>query len=96
LANAIKPLPVAEPESKVPDGASSVTAPTQATLGFAVLPWGEIFIDGKSQGASPPLREIRTPPGKHQIEIRNADFPPYRQTVEMEAGSNKTIRHKFK
>jgi serine/threonine-protein kinase len=96
LANAIKPLSVAEPESKVPDGASSVTAPTQATLGFAVLPWGEIFIDGKSQGASPPLREIRTPPGKHQIEIRNADFPPYRQTVEMEAGSNKTIRHKFK
>jgi len=96
LATAIKPLPTAETESKVPDAQLIVTAPTQATLGFAILPWGEIFIDGKSQGASPPLREIRLSPGKHQIEIKNTDLPPYRQTVEMEAGSNKTIRHKFK
>ena len=82
--------------TKVPDGQPSIAAPTKATLGFTVLPWGEIFIDGKSQGASPPLREIRLSPGKHQIEIKNADFPPYLQTVELEAGASKTIRHKFK
>jgi serine/threonine-protein kinase len=82
--------------TKVPDGQPIIAAPTQATLGFAVLPWGEIFIDGKSQGASPPLREIRLSPGKHQIEIKNTDLPPYRQTVELEAGASKTIRHKFK
>ncbi|MBU1690856.1 MAG: protein kinase [Gammaproteobacteria bacterium] len=106
---ATKPVLPAASESKEPDGQSSMAAPTkvpdeqpsiavptQATLGFAVLPWGEIFIDGKSQGASPPLREIRLPPGKHQIEIKNTNLPPYRQTVEMEAGASKTIRHKFK
>jgi serine/threonine-protein kinase len=82
--------------TKAPDGQPSIAVPTQATLAFAVLPWGEIFIDDKSQGASPPLREIRLPPGKHQIEIKNSSFPPHRQTVELEAGANKTIRHKFK
>jgi serine/threonine protein kinase len=96
LIAAEKPLPPAEIESKVPDGQPNIATPTQATLGFSVLPWGEIFIDGKSLGASPPLREIRLPPGKHQIEIKNSDLPPYRQSVELEAGASKTIRHKFK
>lgn len=96
LADAVKPRPPAATESKVPAGRSSITAPTPATLGFAVLPWGEIFIDGKSQGASPPLREIRLSPGKHQIEVKNTDFPPYLQTVELEAGASQKIRHKFK
>lgn len=96
LEAAVKPPPTAATESKMANGQPSIAAPTQATLGFSVLPWGEILIDGKSQGASPPLREIRLPPGKHQIEIKNTDLPPYRQTVELEAGANKTIRHKFK
>lgn len=89
-------LPSIATPTKVPDGQPSIAVPTKATLGFTILPWGEVFIDGKSQGASPPLREIRLSPGKHQIEIKNADFPPYLQTVELEAGASKTIRHKFK
>ncbi|MBZ0095749.1 MAG: serine/threonine protein kinase [Sulfuricella sp.] len=96
LADAVKPLPPAATESKVPAGQRRLAAPAPATLGFAVLPWGEIFIDGKSQGASPPLREIRLSPGKHQIEVKNTDFPPYLQTVELEAGASQKIRHKFK
>lgn len=96
LVAAVKPLPPAATESKAASEQPSVTAPTQATLGFSVLPWGEIFIDGKSRGASPPLREIRLPPGKHLIEIKNTNLPAYSQTVELEAGANKTIRHKFK
>lgn len=95
LATAVKPPPPAPTKSKVPDGQSSIAARTPATLGFAVLPWGEIFIDGKSHGASPPLREIKLSPGKHQIEIKNTDFPPYRQSVELEAGASQKIRHKF-
>lgn len=96
LAAAAKPLPLVATESKVPDEQPSIAAPTPATLGFTVLPWGEIFIDGKRQGASPPLREIKLSPGKHQIEIKNTDFPPYRQTVELEAGASQKIQHKFK
>lgn len=95
LAPTVKPPPPAATDSKVPDKPSSPAAHTPATLGFAILPWGEIFIDGKSRGASPPLRQIKLSPGKHQIEIKNADFPPYRQTVELGAGASQKIKHKF-
>jgi serine/threonine-protein kinase len=70
--------------------------PALATITFAVLPWGEVFVDGESQGASPPLKDVKLSPGKHQIEIRNTDFPPYRETVELKPGSGTKIRHKFK
>lgn len=96
LASTVKPPPPAATDSKVPEEQSSIAARTPATLGFAVLPWGEIFIDGKNHGASPPLREIKLSPGKHQIEIKNTDFPSYRQTVELEAGASNKIQHKFK
>jgi serine/threonine-protein kinase len=96
LASDVKPPPPAATESKITEGKPVIAARTSAILGFSVLPWGEIFIDGKSRGASPPLREIKLPPGKHKIEVRNADFPPYRQTMELEAGSSQKIKHKFK
>lgn len=68
----------------------------QGKLSFSILPWGEVVIDGKSQGASPPLKGIKLPSGKHEIEIRNAGFPPYRETVEVKPGASKKIRHEFK
>lgn len=67
----------------------------RADLDFTVLPWGEVFLDGKSLGVSPPLKKIRLIPGRHLIEIRNADFPPYRKTIKPEAGESLKIRHKF-
>ena len=79
------------------DNATPVApASSQSTLAFRVLPWGEVFIDGKSQGASPPLKEIDLSPGKHRIEIKNGSFTPYRKTVNLEAGESTTIQHKFK
>jgi serine/threonine-protein kinase len=101
LAPTAKPMPSIPTEVKVPEGQSEgqenpkIAAPTPANLNFAVLPWGEVFIDGKRLGASPPLKEIKLSPGKHRIEIKNAAFPPYRQTLKLEAGESMKIRHKF-
>jgi hypothetical protein len=64
-------------------------------LGFAVTPWGEVYIDGRKMGITPPLNEIRLPPGKHKIEIRNTTFQPYRQTVDLRADRSVRIKHKF-
>jgi serine/threonine-protein kinase len=72
-----------------------IADPAKANLNFTVLPWGEVFIDGKSMGASPPLKKIKLSPGRHQIEIKNATFSPYRKTVKLEAGESMKIRHKF-
>jgi hypothetical protein len=83
---AATPAPPATPEAK---------PVALARLGFAVTPWGEVYIDGRKTGITPPLNEIRLPPGKHTIEIRNTSFEPHRQTVDLRAGTSVRIKHKF-
>lgn len=68
---------------------------TEGRIRLAVAPWGEVHIDGKLAGITPPLTEIRLPPGKHSIEIRNGSFRPYRKTVDLAADASLRIKHKF-
>lgn len=63
---------------------------------LSILPWGEIYVDGRKAGVSPPLREIEVKPGKRHIEIRNTTFPPYVETIDVAPGSRIKIRHKFR
>jgi serine/threonine-protein kinase len=65
-------------------------------LAFAITPWGEVYVDGKKLGVSPPLQEIQIGPGRHRIEIRNTTFPPHVQTVEVKTGERIRIRHLFR
>jgi class 3 adenylate cyclase len=62
---------------------------------LTITPWGEIHVDGKLLGEVPPMHELRLSPGRHRIEIRNPDYPPYVQTVEVRAGERIPIRHWF-
>ncbi|MDO9385419.1 MAG: serine/threonine-protein kinase [Thiobacillus sp.] len=78
-----------------------VTAPAaipqaKATVSFAISPWGEIFVDGKRVGVSPPFTSLQLEAGKHQVEVRNQAFSPYRGTVNLEPGQSLKIRHKFR
>jgi class 3 adenylate cyclase len=79
-------------------GRSSATeaAGGQVPLSFAISPWGEIYVDGKMQGVSPPLREVEVKAGRHKIEVRNTTFPPHVETVDVQPGSRIKIRHKFR
>ena len=79
--------------SSVPETVAS--APTPATVSFAIAPWGEVHINGKMRGISPPLRNVDLPPGRHRIEIRNAGFPPHIEIVDAKSGGRIRIRHKF-
>lgn len=63
---------------------------------FAVAPWGEVLIDGKSRGVSPPLRTVEIPAGPHRIEIRNSTFPAHVAKVDVKAGEAIQIRHRFR
>lgn len=74
---------------------TSEAPPADARIRLAIAPWGEVRVDGRMVGVSPPLNELRLPPGKHSIEIRNAGFAPYRRTVELTADANLRIKHKF-
>jgi hypothetical protein len=61
-----------------------------------VLPWGEVVINGKSRGVSPPLRVLDIPAGSHTIEIRNSTFPSHVEKVTVRAGEAIKIRHRFR
>ncbi len=66
-----------------------------ATLRLAVSPWGEILVDGKRVGISPPTSQITVEPGVHQLEIRNGSFPVFSESVTVSAGETRTIKHRF-
>lgn len=66
-----------------------------AVVNISVQPWGDVYLDGKMQGVSPPLIELQVSAGKHEIEIRNMTFPVYKQTLNLKAGEKKPIKHKF-
>jgi hypothetical protein len=67
----------------------------RASVALAITPWGEVYVDGNRVGVSPPLKEIAVTPGRRVIEIRNGDFPPYTQSVELKAKQRIKIRYKF-
>ncbi|MGZ5033243.1 MAG: hypothetical protein ACXWAC_08595 [Usitatibacter sp.] len=66
-----------------------------ATLVFTVSPWGEIFVNGKARGVTPPMKSIKLEPGKYKIEIRNSTFTPHVENLELKARDEITVRHKF-
>ena len=76
-------------------GDPSKPAVPPATLVFAITPWGEIFVNGKSRGVTPPMKSIKLDPGKHRIEVRNTTFPPHTENLDLKARDEITVRHKF-
>jgi class 3 adenylate cyclase len=66
-----------------------------ATLVFAINPWGEIFVNGKSRGVVPPMKSLKLDPGKYKVEIRNTNFPPHVENLDLKARDEITVRHKF-
>ena len=67
----------------------------QATLFLNISPWGEVFVNGKSQGVSPPKKFVKLDPGKYRIEIRNTTFPVHAQSLDVKAREEVTLKHRF-
>ncbi len=98
-------LPQANTATSVPAPApkiqASVAAPATeplaktATLVFDVSPWGAIYIDGKPQGTTPPVKTLDVPPGTHRIEVRNSAQLPYLSSQTLQPGDVRRIRHNF-
>lgn len=65
------------------------------TVQLAIKPWGEIFVDGKKVGVTPPLHKIAISPGKRQIVVRNSDFLPFETTLDIQPESLLQISHRF-
>ena len=81
--------------------ARSVTPPKTAAadpvpVNFAISPWGEVYINDKLYGVTPPLRNVALAPGRYKIVVKNADFPPHVEVVDVKPGSRIRIKHKFR
>ena len=84
---AATPAPVAPPVAAKP-------VPT-GTVRLAISPWGRVFVGKRALGVTPPLTQFTLPQGRHTITIRNDDFPPYTETVEVRPGQPVTVSHAF-
>ena len=95
IADAKSEPPAAAGVPPVAKASAIPAAGEQVLVRLAISPWGEIYVDGKKYGVSPPLREVGVGLGRHRIEVRNTTFPPYVETVDVTADSRINIRYKF-
>ena len=81
----------AQPAPKGPEKQPGGTA----TLIIAISPQGEIYIDGKHYGTTPPITTLELEPGMHRIEVRSGSRKPYLTYMTVEPGDVRRIRHDF-
>lgn len=84
-----------ESSKKEAKAKSSEQTGASAVISLAIQPWGEVYLDGKMAGVSPPLNKLKVTPGAHVIEIKNANFPVHRESINVKADKTVNISHKF-
>lgn len=102
-ADPAKPADAAAKAAAAATAAAAVSAKTEppksdlppATVNLAIVPWGEVFVNGKPQGVTPPKKNLKLAPGKYKIEIKNTTFAPHTEAIEVKSREEITIRHKF-
>jgi eukaryotic-like serine/threonine-protein kinase len=79
--------------------ATASSPPSTATTGrihIIATPWGEVEVDGKKMGVSPPLTFLSLEPGDHTVVLRNADYAARTFKVKVELDKTERVTHKFK
>jgi hypothetical protein len=69
--------------------------PAMSSVSVAIRPWGEVLVDGRSRGVSPPLNRLMLAPGSYRITVRNRAAPDYHMTLNVVAGRAASIAHSF-
>jgi eukaryotic-like serine/threonine-protein kinase len=83
------------PSSQAASAPSASAVTTTGKLRLALTPWGQIEVNGKSMGVSPPLTQLTLDAGDHVVVVRNTDFAPRTFRVKIEAGKTQRLVHKF-
>src|SRR5262245_16745218 len=90
--------PPAQDAPRAPQPRAKISKPQPggtAMLIIAVSPHGELYIDGKHRGTTPPITTLALEPGMHRIEIRSGARKPYLTYMVVQAGEQRRIRHDF-
>jgi len=83
------------PPAREPRASAAAAALAQGVVQIAVSPWGQVEVDGKPAGTTPPLNKLQLSEGRHTIVIRNTDFPPFTTTVNVSADQPVILKHRF-
>lgn len=86
---------LAAAEAPAPVQGAPATAGRRVPVTFSIHPWGEIFVDGKPTGVSPPLTQVELEGGRHHIEIRREPSPAWQQDVDVNGTMPIRIEHAF-
>jgi class 3 adenylate cyclase len=87
----------AKPGEGKADSKTEAKAPVVlGTVNLFINPWGEVSVNGKVIGVSPPLKQHKLPPGKYKIEVKNATFAPHVANIEVKAKEEVVVRHTFR
>jgi len=103
LLGQLRSAPAAEPAARAgalsnpsaEAAAPSTAAAASGTVIFRIQPWGEILIDSKPTGVSPPLDQLALAPGTHLVEVRHGDDPPLVVRIDVEVAAPVTVTHRF-
>jgi hypothetical protein len=62
-----------------------------ATVKLEIKPRAEVFLDGVSQGRTPPLTALQVPPGKHIVSLRQSGYRPVDLPLDVRAGEQRVV-----
>jgi eukaryotic-like serine/threonine-protein kinase len=72
-----------------------LTTSTTGRIRIIATPWGEVEVDGKKMGVSPPLTILSLDPGEHTVVLRNSDYAARTFKVKVQPDKTERVTHKF-
>ena len=95
---ALAPAPVdAEPAPKLPAAPVQKPLLKPVQVALRISPWGEVYVNGKKRGVSPPMKSLQLMPGDYKIEVRNGSLTPHRLKLRVTADTAAPdVVHAFK
>ncbi|HMW35857.1 MAG TPA: serine/threonine-protein kinase [bacterium] len=82
-------------EADKENAADFTLAASTGILKILINPWGNISVDGKPMGASPPLERLELSPGNHTIKIENPAYKAVTKQVKITVGQTTTLQYDF-
>jgi serine/threonine-protein kinase len=94
---AAEPIAAARPATPAGSATSRAANSARVALPLDIQPWGEVLVDGRPAGVSPPLARIEVSPGPHLVEVRHGSSAPWVAHIEVPAGPGPApaLRHRF-